>query len=250
MKTCPQCGQTYFDDTNFCLSDGATLIGSESAPTVAQIEMPTMIRSVPAVIQIETPVQPSFQQPFQMAIPPPAQTPSDKGSRLLYMMIGVVLFVILGVGAGIGVYLLSRPGNGPENSSNKPKTDSGAIAGEKKDDQNDGIDAEKEKLKADQEQLEREKKRLEDERKALEAQKKLTPTPIVPPADTSRTAYIVDPPSNIRATPNGRIICVIRGVNTPVRILGSSGVRDNNGVWYFTDACGQRGLIHSTQIRF
>ncbi|MBK8813337.1 MAG: hypothetical protein IPN69_21780 [Acidobacteria bacterium] len=258
MKTCPQCGQTYYDETNFCLNDGATLVASSTAPTVSQIEMPTVIRSAPAIIPIDQSFQQPFQQPFQQAFPAqPPQTESGGGSGLLYFVVGLILLVIVGAGVGLGIYFLSGPSNGPTETVNKSKTDSGATAGKTdetkadNDNKKDELDDEKEKLKAEQEKLDLEKKRLEDERKALEAKKKMTPLPTIqPPVDNSRTAYVIDPPSNIRATPNGRIICVVRGLNTPVRILGSTGVRDSNGLWYITDACGSRGVIHSTQIRF
>ena len=35
-----------------------------------------------------------------------------------------------------------------------------------------------------------------------------------------------------------------------VNILGTTNVRDSNGTWYYTDACGRQGVVHSTQIRF
>lgn len=57
------------------------------------------------------------------------------------------------------------------------------------------------------------------------------------------TALVFDPPSNIRATPNGRILCAVRQPTT-ITVLGQQ------GNWYYTDYCGQRGMIHSSQLRF
>ena len=56
-------------------------------------------------------------------------------------------------------------------------------------------------------------------------------------------ATVVDPPSNIRTSPNGEIICSIRTVKT-INIYGYK-----NG-WYKTDACGEIGYINKSQVRF
>ncbi len=56
-------------------------------------------------------------------------------------------------------------------------------------------------------------------------------------------AIVFNPPSNIRDTPNGNILCSINHV-TPIDIYGST------GDWYYTDACGSMGMIHSSQVRF
>jgi hypothetical protein len=258
MKICPQCSQAYDDDTNFCLNDGATLIASTAATTAPQIEMPTVIRSSPAVIPIQQTFEQPFQQPFQTPAVPAVQAGSGGGSGLLYLVVALIVLLLVGGAAGLGLYFLRGSSSGPEVTSNQPATDSGSTAGGKSADGNrdnenrrEDLGEEKEKLRADQEKLDAEKRRLEEERKALEQKKKQTPLPTPPPAqDNFRTAYIIDPPSNVRATPNGRIICVIRGLNTPIRIIGYTGVRDGNGAWYYTNACGGRGVIHSTQFRY
>ncbi|MDR9899771.1 hypothetical protein G7B40_035220 [Aetokthonos hydrillicola Thurmond2011] len=61
----------------------------------------------------------------------------------------------------------------------------------------------------------------------------------------SRTgvAIVFDPPSNIRESPNGRILCSVRRPTT-INIYGST------GSWYYTDVCGTMGVIHSSQITF
>ncbi|BAQ59788.1 hypothetical protein GM3708_193 [Geminocystis sp. NIES-3708] len=56
-------------------------------------------------------------------------------------------------------------------------------------------------------------------------------------------AVIYAPPSNVRATPNGQILCSIKTV-TAIDTYGYS-----NG-WYITDVCGKNGYIHESQIRF
>ncbi len=236
MKTCPQCGRGYDEDTNFCLNDGEPLI-SDSAATVPSFEIPTVIQQPAAVIPIQQPQppQPQFQAQFQ---PPPIRE-TRSSSRLIVALLGLVLLVIIGAGIGLGYYFLRAD---TDDNIGKANANVTPAAGKK-----DEIADEKERLKTEQEKLAEEKRKLEQDKKALEEKKKLTPTPTV---DSAQSAYIIDPPTNIRATPNGRIICVIRARNAPVRILGSTGVTDNNGTWYYTDACSQRGVIHSSQFRF
>ncbi len=242
MKICPQCGQNYDDDVNFCLTDGANLDFS-SAPTIASVEMPTVIRSSPAIIPIEQ--QPSFQQQFQPQFPPAQPVaPTRSGSGLLYAVIGFLVFVIVAGGIGFTIYALRPAANDDRGKATSNSTPSGGSK--------DEISDEKEKLKADQDRLDEERRKLEQDKKALDEKKKQTPTPMqTPPPQTQyRMAYIIDPPTNVRATPNGRIICVIRQRNAPVSIIGPTGVTDSNGTWYYTDACGQRGVIHSSQFRY
>ncbi len=61
----------------------------------------------------------------------------------------------------------------------------------------------------------------------------------------SRTgsAFVFDPPSNVRVSPNGNVLCVVRSRQN-VNLYGSK------GDWYYTDVCGSMGLIHSSQLRF
>ncbi|MGY6529744.1 MAG: SH3 domain-containing protein [Cyanobacterium sp.] len=67
--------------------------------------------------------------------------------------------------------------------------------------------------------------------------------PNAPAVAQSSRAVVYAPPSNVRATPNGTIICSVRNVRT-INIYGQ-----NNG-WYVTDACGRTGYIHHSQISF
>ncbi|BFM38485.1 SH3 domain-containing protein [Synechocystis sp. LKSZ1] len=62
------------------------------------------------------------------------------------------------------------------------------------------------------------------------------------PALAQSTAVVIAPPSNVRNTPNGAIICTLSR-----RI--SITVYQKEGLWYYTDACGG-GYIHQSQIRF
>ena len=62
-------------------------------------------------------------------------------------------------------------------------------------------------------------------------------------AQSPSQAVIFDPPSNVRRTPNGQIICSIKAV-TSIYVYGYT-----NG-WYGTSVCGSDGYIHESQIRF
>jgi hypothetical protein len=56
-------------------------------------------------------------------------------------------------------------------------------------------------------------------------------------------AFVIDPPSNVRTSPNGNILCSVKTFAT-INVYGSV------NSWYYTDVCGRIGLIHSSQIRF
>jgi hypothetical protein len=56
-------------------------------------------------------------------------------------------------------------------------------------------------------------------------------------------ALVFDPPSNVRGTPNGSILC-------SVRTRQAINVYAKEGQWYVTDYCGGRGYIHEGQVRF
>lgn len=58
-----------------------------------------------------------------------------------------------------------------------------------------------------------------------------------------RVARVFDPPSNVRTSPNGSALCSVRNI-TDINIYSST------GDWYYTDVCGEMGVIHSSQIRF
>ena len=269
MKKCLQCEQLYNDDTNFCLADGATLvpvsgsfISSSDAPTLVgnfpttlppssepPAEIPTVVRSFPftppptSASSAETQMVMSnsqFTPPVSYTTAPP---PEPKKSNIVLIVLVVGFFALVVGGATVGLVMYGL------NSSDKKDTNTAGDKSNKNSaDQKSGNDNLAQNLKQQQEKLDRDKQKLEDERKALEAKKKeaaQTPKP-----SNATTATIIDPPSNIRATPNGAVICVMRQRGTIVNILGTTGVSDNNGTWYYTDACGRTGVIHSSQIRF
>lgn len=64
-----------------------------------------------------------------------------------------------------------------------------------------------------------------------------------PSAAGSGAAIVFDPPSNIRSSPNGAILCSVTS-------RGAIPIQGREGDWYLTDFCGSPGYIHAGQIRF
>ena len=242
MKKCLQCEQVYGDETNFCLSDGSTLVGvSGSYPLTG--EAPTVFSSAPAPTNFgDSP----FIAPVSTVSSP---APAKSHTLLIALVVGLLALLIGGAVVGLAMYGIFYSGKTEPNAA--VNSNSNAVA---KSNQNTGgaqkndNDNREQSLKEQQEKLARDKQKLEEERKALEAKKKEAQK--TPPPASASVATIIDPPSNIRTKPNGAVLCVAEVRGTVLNILGSTGVSDNNGTWYYTDFCGSRGVIHSSQIRF
>ncbi|MBW4694692.1 MAG: hypothetical protein KME27_23325 [Lyngbya sp. HA4199-MV5] len=71
----------------------------------------------------------------------------------------------------------------------------------------------------------------------------LPPSQVGESGPNARVAVVFDPPSNIRVSPNGAILCKIQKIS-------SINIFNSNGEWYYTDYCGNIGVIHSSQIKF
>lgn len=246
MKKCLQCEQVYGDDTNFCLSDGSTLV-SAPGTFASHGEAPTVFSGVPAPTNFNA-------QPLAPPVSTAAPQPAKSNTVLIALVVGFLALLVGGAVVGLAMYGIfysgkNDPNAAPTNNSNSAaKSNQNASGDGQKSVDNDNVAW---NLKQQQEKLDKDKQKLEDERKALEAKKKeASPPPPTPPPTSARTATIIDPPSNIRAAPNGSVICIARTRGTTVNILGSTGITDNNGTWYYTDYCGNRGVIHSSQFRF
>lgn len=232
MKRCLRCNRTFSDENSFCLIDGSSLVFDALAA-----EMPTIVSAAPT-------------QPFirQQTVP---QAANPKGnSALIYLAAGFLALLLLG--GGIFALIKLMPDGSPATPS-AAKNESGAKTSptaEKKSTPNE-IDEEKENLKAEQARLEREKQKLADERRALENKKKEafsnTAPNSAPKTSSSGAAIVFAPPSNVRESPGGAILCAVRK-RAAINILGSTYAPD--GVWYYTDVCGRTGVIHSGQVRF
>lgn len=57
-----------------------------------------------------------------------------------------------------------------------------------------------------------------------------------------------NPPSNVRVAPDGKVLCTI-AKKTKINLRGTSNIKDKNGEWLYTDACGKIGFIHSSQVQ-
>lgn len=67
-----------------------------------------------------------------------------------------------------------------------------------------------------------------------------------PPQDSiskAGVATVFQPPSNVRVSPNGAILCSVREKR-------DINVYDLKGDWYTTDVCGTPGVIHRGQLKF
>ncbi len=255
MKKCLQCEQLYGDDTNFCLTDGSTLV-SVSDSFISESDMPTIVREAAPTVYNPAQTQSSYGQnqppsySGALFVPPVSSAPPEKSRTLLIAaLVGLIALVAGGAIVGLVMYGLSSSDNKNTNAAGNTNS-ADKTSKSPSPEQTTDADERAEKLKKDQEKLDRDKQKLEEERKRLEAQKKQSQQTPPQPPPSARTAIIIDPPTNIRATPNGTIICIARSRGTVVNILGPTGVSDNNGTWYYTDYCGSRGVIHSSQIRF
>lgn len=67
-------------------------------------------------------------------------------------------------------------------------------------------------------------------------------------ASAAPIATVIDPPSNVRDSPNGNIICTI----PDRRQINVYRYADAANQWLYTNACGSNtdGVIHISQIRF
>jgi len=64
-----------------------------------------------------------------------------------------------------------------------------------------------------------------------------------PAISSSGAAIVFDPPSNVRTSPNGGILCSITS-------KGTIPIQGKRGDWYETNYCGGPGYIHKGQVRF
>lgn len=188
MKQCPQCRQTYSDETIFCLSDGTPLHFLNDKP-----EEVTIVQSLPEEITFVRPVQntqPTIVTPIQ-----PVQ-PIRSGVSPIFAYLSIILLLLLIGGGAIvgGFFVLSRMSDGNSNANtevakvtNKPLSDNGQNK----------INNQQSNLQRQQEQLEKEKERLANERKKLDEEKN-KPISTPPPAPTPPASYPPQPTARIK----------------------------------------------------
>lgn len=60
-------------------------------------------------------------------------------------------------------------------------------------------------------------------------------------------AVVHTPPTNIRQSPDGKILCVIKE-KKQIIVDGTTNISDKDGEWIMTKACGKPGVVHTSQI--
>ncbi len=107
---------------------------------------------------------------------------------------------------------------------------------------------ERENLEQEKQRLAKEKANLEKEKKQVSDTKKATPPDVDTEIWNGDIWQVHNPPSNIRISPDGKILCTI-SKKTKINLRGTSNVKDKNGEWLYTDICGKIGFVHSSQIQ-
>lgn len=226
MKRCPKCGLNLTDDNDYCLEDGTLLVPDSGGQSFGSFqssgEVPTQVLTRPQ------PMNPQFV----------AQQASPAASKPPYLIFGVILLLaMVAVGFAVAFFVSTT-------KTDVANTNSNVNSRSEQEEEKRRIDEQKAQLEADNTRLAEERKRLEAEKQKV-AQQRQSSGPLPP----STSALIIDPPTNIRATPNGRIVCVISS-RTIVGIINTPSIADKNGVWYRTNACGGSALVHSSQVSF
>jgi glucan-binding YG repeat protein len=158
-----------------------------------------------------------------------------------FLIVAVAIIIV----AGFGACSSNRSDSVSANSPATPVSATGAQAGDSKNSEQNALDAEKEKLEKERAKLEKEKQNLKNEKAKTEKLKNASS----PTQDVSLIVSTVNPPSNVRDSPNGKILCTVKEQGTMVKLYGSTDITDNNGEWFYTKHCGGKmGVIHSTQF--
>ncbi len=215
MKRCPRCNREFVDEIDFCFDDGTPLLSNAS--TQETVVLPT------------SPAMPDYA---------PAAAHQTTAQKPPYAILGIIfVLTIAAVGFGVAYFVSSQ-----EKEIASPNKASNTTSPQDEDKKK--LDEEKSRLDADNTRLAEERKRLDAERQKVEKQKQASGS--LPP---STTAWTVDPPTNIRATPNGAIRCVI---STPsmITIINTPSIPSKTGAWYRTTACGGSDVVHSNQVSF
>jgi Bacterial SH3 domain len=100
MKQCPTCKNTYTDDSlAFCLSDGTTLVSSQTEEVTQQISA----ANNPIRVNIAPETSPNAFTP--------AIQPQPKGGKgwIIGALVGLFLLVIIGIG-GVGAFVYMKSG--------------------------------------------------------------------------------------------------------------------------------------------
>lgn len=110
MKVCPNCNQTYTDDTlYFCLNDGSSLVEKETDPP------PTVIMDAPRTTnpnytEYDSPFGKPDQQIYQAPYsPPPVRISQDQTLPIISLVLGIMGFLTMcwcgGIPLGLGAVI-------------------------------------------------------------------------------------------------------------------------------------------------
>lgn len=196
MKQCPQCQQTYSDDTIFCLSDGTPLVFFDDAPEEVTVFKPhqedlTVIRSAQ---NIQPPVQPPVIQNVQQGVSP----------IFAYLSIGLFLLLLAGGVILLGIFAISSMWDSKKVATDLKNSNTQLVENRQND-----VNAQQANLRELQDQLAKEKQKIENERKRLEEEKNKTfqtPTPLPTAMPTTMpTIMPTPPPITYPAQPTARI---------------------------------------------
>lgn len=169
-----------------------------------------------------------------VVIPPIAYQHQQTAPRLnnsMTMVLGglVVLLIVAGAILGTAYFMSDKSSEKNERTNASPTSPTISTADE---------------------DLIRENERLKTQ---LQQKNLQTNTAMPPPVGANAivpagSSGIVRTGPSYTANPTYPILCRIPQ-STYFRVLGSSGVTDNNGTWYLTDYCGRQGYIHTKGFR-
>ena len=137
MKRCPSCNRTYTDASlNFCLEDGTPLVvdapppsdpnatmrypspRETSEPPPTEIYRPDSPIINPAPITTPPPPPTSHQPPPPQWSPTPTVAPQKKSNAIWWVLGGLAVFGVLGIGLVVIVFALASMSNTNTNNSN------------------------------------------------------------------------------------------------------------------------------------
>lgn len=126
MKRCPSCNRTYTDASlNFCLEDGSPLAPDAPPPPDPNATMRYAVArdtTEPPPTEIYRPDTPQMTPPSMAPPPPqwspmPSVAPQKKSNTLWWVLGGLAVVAVLGIGLVLGLIALSNIGANTNNSN-------------------------------------------------------------------------------------------------------------------------------------
>lgn len=126
MKICPNCNQTYTDESlNYCLNDGSELTGMDNEPPPTIFMDPPRTTN-PNFANYETPFGKTNQEIYQAPYSPPMVMTSslDQTMPIISLVLGVICFVTIccyGGSIPFGIAAIITGFLGMRNANNNPQ---------------------------------------------------------------------------------------------------------------------------------